>query len=449
MHRFASAAALALLAVPRTARAQTYSRYVYETATAIHEGVKIYVSEHFPNGQPDITVGGGLAYYSGYNAGVGVVAAGPLESSGPGQAEPLSIIYSNNDPSEIAPGQQISLNLTLAAAASTVDLVLTIDVQAAPQGAFGCLVASDCTTDECIGGICCSSQCGAATAVGPPGACQACAADAGATADGTCTPLSGTNCDAGACATNGICSDGACVATPISCPTPGACQTGVCDPDAGCTVAPVPAGTPCRAATCVSGGAQPAAVCDGSSPDCPPPSAPTPCGLYACAGGACRTSCATDADCAPGDSCASGGCVVPADAGVESDAGVGADGGAIGPGADAGAGIDGGTQAVGPDAGAPADAGASDAGAKTPGSDAGASADAGTRAPEGDAGASVDAGTGSHAGTGASGADAGTVGSVQGGCGCGSADGGSLIALFAVALWRPRRRRSTRGPSRR
>ncbi|WP_437724073.1 kelch repeat-containing protein [Sorangium sp. So ce861] len=135
----------------------------------------------------------------------------------------------------------------------------------------GCETDSDCNSGFCADSVCCDAACA--------GPCDACAAAAGASQDGVCTPVTGVACDdADACMAGGVCEAGACVGggaapdgTPCSdgdmCSTASVCEAGACvgssvaeclpaddcheapacDPEAGCAASgpAKPDGSPC------------------------------------------------------------------------------------------------------------------------------------------------------------------------------------------------------------
>ncbi|WP_437937375.1 Kelch repeat-containing protein [Sorangium sp. So ce341] len=135
----------------------------------------------------------------------------------------------------------------------------------------GCDTDSDCNSGFCADSVCCDAACA--------GPCDACAAAAGASQDGVCTPVTGVACDdADACIAGGVCEAGACVGggaapdgTPCSdgdvCSTASVCEAGACvgssvaeclpaddcheapacDPEAGCAASgpAKPDGAPC------------------------------------------------------------------------------------------------------------------------------------------------------------------------------------------------------------
>ena len=116
-------------------------------------------------------------------------------------------------------------------------------------------------------------------------------------ATGACSnpaKANGAGCDDGTiCTQTDTCQSGTCTgASPLPCSDPGACQeTATCDAILGCVYATKTAGTVCRAAGCVSGQAQPAGLCDGTSAGCPG-TTPVDCGSYTCESGACSATCA-------------------------------------------------------------------------------------------------------------------------------------------------------------
>lgn len=108
-----------------------------------------------------------------------------------------------------------------------------------------CTVAGDCSSGNCVDGVCCASACGGGAAD-----CQACSTSAGGSTNGTCTPLvaaATTQCRAAA----GPCDPAdSCSASSLTCPTNVVAS----------------AGTTCRASM---GDCDPAEVCDGTSAVCP------------------------------------------------------------------------------------------------------------------------------------------------------------------------------------
>ena len=147
-----------------------------------------------------------------------------------------------------------------------------------------------CTTGTCAGvdhcvGVTCSAldQCHTA------GTCiDHATGDCSNPAKADATPCN----DGTVCTQNDTCQSGSCTGSnPVTCAAPGACQeTATCDATLGCVYASKTAGTECSAAVCVSGGAQPAGLCDGTSAGCPA-TTPVDCGSYTCESGACSTTC--------------------------------------------------------------------------------------------------------------------------------------------------------------
>ncbi len=147
-----------------------------------------------------------------------------------------------------------------------------------PLGAT-CKAKGDCDSGFCVDGVCCNLACtGGCLACNLPGRIGQCAPSAAGALDprGVCKRESAESCG----------------------------YSGTCDGFGGC--AKHPAKTPCRAASCSGGKLVPAGVCDGngaclegSAIDCAP---------FACAAGACGTSCRTSGDCAGGASCEGGSC---------------------------------------------------------------------------------------------------------------------------------------------
>ena len=151
------------------------------------------------------------------------------------------------------------------------------------QGA-ACGRAAQCPGDRCVDGVCCDTDC---TAV-----CQACAASKTGGVDGTCADVSA-----------GGDSDGDCAAEPAStCGT-----TGTCDGSGGCEVHPL--GTICAAASCPMEGVEASAdTCDGAG-TCVDNGTMACSPSFACVGGACQTTCASDTDCVAAAYCSGASCV--------------------------------------------------------------------------------------------------------------------------------------------
>lgn len=139
-----------------------------------------------------------------------------------------------------------------------------------------CLSGAQCQSGSCADGICCDLPCS--------GACVACtAAKKGGGQDGACGSIP-----------IGLDPDNECASqAQATCGTTGVCSgTGACQLHA--------AGLSCPASC--SGSAVQTNTCDGLGA-CAASGAPVDCAPYACAGGACKGSCATSADCAAGAVC--------------------------------------------------------------------------------------------------------------------------------------------------
>jgi MYXO-CTERM domain-containing protein len=181
-----------------------------------------------------------------------------------------------------------------------------------------CAVATDCASGFCADGVCCNTACGGGVATD----CLACSAAKGATADGNCTPLTGTTCsDGNACTQTDTCQAGTCVGgNPVTCTASDACHTaGTCNSATGvCSNPAKPNGTSCddgnactKTDTCQNG------ACVGGNPvTCPTAPAcqqvaacdPTT-GMCAMSPVADGTSCDDGNKCTQGDTCMSGVCV--------------------------------------------------------------------------------------------------------------------------------------------
>jgi hypothetical protein len=145
-----------------------------------------------------------------------------------------------------------------------------------------CASGAECGSGNCVDGVCCDRACA--------GICEACDVPG---SSGTCTVVLGTPR-----ASHGKCGDGAgqpCKATTCDGVTATSCA-GFAGKDVTCGAAR------CEVATYV-----PAPTCDGKG-SCAAGTATT-CSPYACGGGGCLTSCATDTDCASGFTCAAAACV--------------------------------------------------------------------------------------------------------------------------------------------
>jgi hypothetical protein len=149
-----------------------------------------------------------------------------------------------------------------------------------------CFVPSDCASASCADGFCCDAPCN--------GTCLACsAALKGDGEDGECGP-----------AAQGTDPHGSCnIQAPSTCGD----STGVCDGMGACEKHV--AGTACGdAASCVDGLQTNPDSCDGAGTCLD--AFTLECGLYACAGTTCGTTCVGDSQCAPNAYCAAMSCLV-------------------------------------------------------------------------------------------------------------------------------------------
>ena len=151
-----------------------------------------------------------------------------------------------------------------------------------PQGS-DCSNGSQCASTHCVDGFCCESACTAT--------CTACSAAHTGQANGTCRP-----------ARDGTDPHNNCSPTdPSTCGNDGECNgAGSCRRHRS--------GTSCAAATCINNAAAvPPRGCDGQGM-CTPRGA-IDCGMFACAGGQCRTTCSAHAHCATSSYCDGGTCL--------------------------------------------------------------------------------------------------------------------------------------------
>jgi MYXO-CTERM domain-containing protein len=130
-----------------------------------------------------------------------------------------------------------------------------------------CSKAADCTSAECVDGVCCDTPCGSGATLD----CQACSVAAGAAADGTCQSLTGTACDDGdACTQTDNCKAGTCAGgNPVLCTAKDQChEPGVCDPMSGLCSNPVKQdGTACDDGdACTQADSCKAGTCAGGNP---------------------------------------------------------------------------------------------------------------------------------------------------------------------------------------
>jgi hypothetical protein len=126
-------------------------------------------------------------------------------------------------------------------------------VSEGPPTGQPCASAIECLSGFCVDGVCCDSACGDGSASD----CVACSANAGAVANGVCSPVTGSSCDDGsACTAKDVCQSGTCVGTSaVTCPAPvEPCQVAMCVPANGeCMSQALPDGTACPDGKCVAG----------------------------------------------------------------------------------------------------------------------------------------------------------------------------------------------------
>lgn len=274
---------------------------LFALATATSLTTPIYT---FGLGSPDPRA---RANNGGFENTNGIAAwSTPRDDNGARRDEDIGIVFREE---ALAPGASVTFVAYLVWGRSVAEaearLELLVD---APDGS-PCGSGATCASGHCVDGVCCDEVCGGDDSSD----CQACAAAAGAVADGTCTTLpSGRVCRAatGPCdaaeACNGVSSacpadalspagtvcrapvDGCdatetCTGASVTCPADGLSVSGVvCRPAAGaCDVAETctglsmacppdvlrPAGAPCRAA---SGACDVPEACDGAAAACPP-----------------------------------------------------------------------------------------------------------------------------------------------------------------------------------
>jgi len=146
--------------------------------------------------------------------------------------------------------------------------------------------AHECSTGNCVDGVCCDTACG--------GQCEAC--DVGASL-GTCVAVSG--------APHG---------TRTVCSGTGVCQAQCSGLDRNACGAFPGTGIVCAAASCAGSASTPTRTCDGLGA-CAPGSS-TSCDPYVCGPTSCKTSCSTGADCKSGYFCSGTTCVTTGGAGT-------------------------------------------------------------------------------------------------------------------------------------
>jgi hypothetical protein len=143
-----------------------------------------------------------------------------------------------------------------------------------PLGA-PCTSSADCNSQSCVDGVCCdiadcSGPCRACNLPGAEGSCRNLAANAEPRAAG-CAMETASSCG----------------------------RTGKCDGAGACQL--YSAGTVCTPRTCTASLETGTATCNGSGACAAGPT--RSCGVYACNGDACATSCTADAQCAAGYFC--------------------------------------------------------------------------------------------------------------------------------------------------
>ena len=251
-----------------------------------------------------------------------------------------------------------------------------------PPGA-ACTAGGECASTICAQNVCCATAC--------TGTCKSCAI---AGSEGQCINAASGTDPLDQCGDQG----------GATCGSDGTCDgAGACRFYAGATV--------CAQAVCAGAMATPTRTCNGAGVCLM--GLPVSCNPYACgAGGACRTSCATDADCLPPNVCTASVC------GPAGTGGVGG-GGAGGSGA---AGSGGGAGATGA-AGAAGRGGAGGAAGGSTGQ--GSAGQGGTAGVGGAGGIGGVGGVGGAGGVGNAGAAGGNAGAAGGNAGRGGAGGAS------------------------
>jgi hypothetical protein len=144
-----------------------------------------------------------------------------------------------------------------------------------------CEVADECTSAQCIDGVCCDALCGSE--------CHSCLLKDTGTPDGTCSPVKVGTVDSSCAAT-----------APERCGYDGTCNaTGDCRNWAQ--------GTPCSTKGCVDDSRVVSTACNGAAL-CAPVQTES-CGLWGCYGGECETSCSSDASCSSSAYCDGSTCI--------------------------------------------------------------------------------------------------------------------------------------------
>jgi hypothetical protein len=143
---------------------------------------------------------------------------------------------------------------------------------------MACTTGTTCNSGFCAQGVCCATACTAT--------CSACNLTGSV---GTCVAVPAGQDPLNQCAD----------ATAATCGTNGACNgSGACQKYA--------ASTSCAAATCTGSTFTPAKACDGNG-TCATPTTSS-CAPYVCGAGACKTTCASNADCVTPNTCTVGIC---------------------------------------------------------------------------------------------------------------------------------------------
>ncbi|RAL25055.1 hypothetical protein DL240_02245 [Lujinxingia litoralis] len=245
------------------------------------------------------------------------------------------------------------------------DLFCTINDTCNAVGQCEAGTPRECDAVQCYGGVVCSNAARACVPTQPetgtacddgdlcttgdicqagscmPGDAPDCSAEGSACATGVCNPQTGacesepladgSSCDTGNVCTTGVCTDGVCQeSAPETCDDGNPCTVGSCDPVEGCVYDPAPAdGAICQAAYCASESeAVLASTCENA--ECTMPTI-VDCAPFACAEGACLTTCDDDEQCAGEAYCTEAGeCSTEnrapqADAGTEQVVGSGAE----------------------------------------------------------------------------------------------------------------------------
>jgi hypothetical protein len=170
-------------------------------------------------------------------------------------------------------------------AATPADLGAATQLDSAPSllgGGTGCSTDSQCSSGQCLDGICCATACS--------GKCQSCASAQTGLGDGACGPVRAGNdprneCEKSAEATCG--------------------DDGTCDGAGGCRK--YGTASVCAPESCANGGYTSPRFCDGKGSCSPGTSAS--CGAFPCDGARCRMDCTRNEDCVTGNYCEAARCV--------------------------------------------------------------------------------------------------------------------------------------------